>query len=110
MNRALPNVHLVWSTTEYEFSHGKRPQGFGSWAFEFRHGPAYTEGVLARLRIELQGAWTLGTSRVEIEAGVRPVVRVWVNQARLAQAKKALRKALLAALPKGGWLSISVAS
>ena len=29
------NQRIAFSTTEYEFAHGKKPRGEGRWAFEF---------------------------------------------------------------------------
>lgn len=33
-----PKMAVTVSTTEFEFSHGKAPRGYGCWAFFFDHG------------------------------------------------------------------------
>ena len=32
-------LELEFSTTSYEFSHGRKPKGFGMWAFQEGRGP-----------------------------------------------------------------------
>jgi hypothetical protein len=31
------SLQLEFSTTSYEFNHGRKPKGFGSWAFQEGH-------------------------------------------------------------------------
>jgi len=48
-------VTLAFSTTEYELSHGKKPRGFGCWAFALARNPRidsifYYTGTLAEAK------------------------------------------------------------
>lgn len=62
---------IQYSTSEYEFSHGRKPKGFGSWAFE-----------------------------VDLLDGSKPLVWWW-NQSTLTNAKKQMNAKLRETLPKG---------
>lgn len=38
---------VEFSTSEFEFSHGRKPRGGAHWAFDFGHGPEFISGGLA---------------------------------------------------------------
>lgn len=49
---------MTIDTTEYEFSHGKKPRGTGSWAFMFRRNGAWTtEFAPGQLTYSAAKAW-----------------------------------------------------
>ena len=64
-------MKIQYSTREYEFSHGRKPKGFGSWAFE-----------------------------VDLLDGAKPLTWWW-NQSTLTEAKKKMNQKLRETLPKG---------
>jgi hypothetical protein len=37
---------IQFNTTEFEFAHGKKPRGYGSWAFNFGRGAEFIPGSM----------------------------------------------------------------
>lgn len=38
-------MKIDFDTTNYEFTHGRKPKGWGMWAFEYRDGLRWSEPV-----------------------------------------------------------------
>jgi hypothetical protein len=71
---------ITYDTNEYEFSHGRKPKGFGSWAFE-----------------------------VDLMEGATPLTW-WFNQSTLTDAKKKMNSIIREALPKSTVVYVKVLS
>ena len=55
----MTTPRVEFSTREYEFSHGRRPRGYGYWAFEIKEGGEeikWFQGYLPAAR-KLAKAW-----------------------------------------------------
>lgn len=71
-------MRVDFATTEFEFSHGRQPRGFGSWAFSLERNP------------------DVSSPAGPAEGGV-----IWTHSCSYTEAKKAAKAALVAAAPEG---------
>ncbi|HEX6992405.1 MAG TPA: hypothetical protein VF151_10985 [Gemmatimonadales bacterium] len=85
------------STSLYERSHGKRPGGFGSWAFEIRRGGIDEPKLRTVIEKFANQPGLVGCPSLEEAGGT---LRVWMPSSTYGEAKAAVVR-LLAAFGSG---------
>jgi len=61
--------YITVNTSSYEFAHGKKPRGYGSWVFEFAGGFAHIQGTYAEAKQQAKAkAHRLGVHSIKLSS------------------------------------------